>query len=91
MLVHKTDNLDNYPVQLMFGLTNACNLHCAFCPYCGFCMEKIEKLEEIPIYVLKKMEPFLKNASFINPSGRENHYYIVSLKNLLIYVEMQML
>lgn len=70
MLVHKTDNLDNYPVQLMFGLTNACNLHCAFCPYCGFCMEKIEKLEEIPIYVLKKMEPFLKNASFINPSGR---------------------
>lgn len=70
MLVHKSDNIDNYPVQLMMGLTNACNLHCAFCPYCGFCMEKIEKLEEIPIEILEKLEPFLKNASFINPSGR---------------------
>lgn len=62
--------LDNTPVQLMFGLTNVCNLHCSFCPYCGFCMSKIEMVSELPIDLLKNLRPYLANAKFINPSGR---------------------
>lgn len=60
----------NKPVQLMFGLTNVCNLHCAFCPYCGFCMAKIEMVKSIPIELIKEIKPFLSAAKFINPSGR---------------------
>lgn len=60
----------NKPVQLIFGLTNVCNLHCAFCPYCGFCMSKIEMVHMIPLELIQKLRPHLERAKFINPSGR---------------------
>lgn len=63
-------NIKNTPVQMMLGLTNVCNLHCAFCPYCGFCMQKIEKVEELPRELICKLKPYFSNAKFINPSGR---------------------
>lgn len=69
-LVQQKFDLDNSPVQLTFGLTNLCNLHCAFCPYCGFCMEKIENIDMLPISLIRKMGPYLARAKFLNPSGR---------------------
>lgn len=69
-ILERNIKLDNTPVQLMFGLTNVCNLHCSFCPYCGFCMAKIEMVSEIPVALLENIKPYLSNAKFVNPSGR---------------------
>lgn len=43
------------PVQIPIGLTNVCNLRCAFCLYCGFCMKKIQKTEMLPWETLEKL------------------------------------
>ncbi len=69
-VVQKKSRMDSSPVQFMFGLTNVCNLHCAFCHYCGFCMSKIEKPVSIPLELLKQLKPYLHCAKFVNPSGR---------------------
>lgn len=69
-IVQKKCKMNSSPVQLMFGLTNVCNLHCAFCHYCGFCMSKIEKPVSIPVELLKELKPYLHCAKFVNPSGR---------------------
>lgn len=52
-LVEKHYVVKNKPVQLMLGLTNVCNLHCAFCPYCGFCSAKIEMAYMLPIELIR--------------------------------------
>ncbi len=62
--------LDCNPIQVMIGLTNVCNLHCAFCIYCGFCMKKIEKGEMLPMEAVNKLEAFLQSAGIVIPSGR---------------------
>lgn len=69
-LVDRKYRVESMPVQLMFGLTNVCNLHCAFCPYCGFCSAKIEMVQMIPLELLENLKPYLSSAQFINPSGR---------------------
>lgn len=69
-IVQQKCRMDSSPVQLMLGLTNVCNLHCAFCHYCGFCMLKTEKPESIPLGLLTELKPYLHNAKFVNPSGR---------------------
>lgn len=67
---HDCSGKANNPVQLMLGLTNVCNLHCAFYPYCGFCMQKIEAVEEIPAELLENLRPYIADVKFLNPSGR---------------------
>lgn len=70
-LVEKHYVVKNKPVQLMLGLTNVCNLHCAFCPYCGFCSAKIEMAYMLPIELIRGgIKPYLETAQFINPSAR---------------------
>ncbi len=77
------DGSSNSPVQLMLGLTNVCNLHCAFCPYCGFCMRKTEQPEEIPLNIVEELAPYMENARFINPSGRGEPLLYRNFKNFL--------
>lgn len=69
MVEHKVE-VDNKPIQLMFGLTNVCNLHCSFCPYCGFCSSKIEMVHMMPMEWVDALKPYLSAAQFVNPSGR---------------------
>lgn len=58
------------PQNLIIGLTDACNLHCAFCPFCGFCMKKIQKIEQIPFSVLEKCSSLFDSLTVFNPSAR---------------------
>ena len=58
------------PLDLMFGLTNVCNLHCTFCPYCGTCMKKTERKQEIELSILEKLKEYFSTGKFCNPSLR---------------------
>ena len=66
-IVQKKTILDNSPVQVMIGLTNVCNLHCAFCPYCGFCMKKIKSSEMIPLNGIIKLKEFIRRGGYNYP------------------------
>ena len=35
------------PINAMVGLTEVCNLNCAFCPYCGSCVKRTNKAPKV--------------------------------------------
>ncbi|HBR02768.1 MAG TPA: hypothetical protein DD738_09165 [Ruminiclostridium sp.] len=69
-LIEHKEEVNYNPLSIMVGLTNVCNLHCAFCPYCGFCYKKIKEPQYLSLDVLDTIRPLFTTALFFSPSTR---------------------